>query len=149
MPITSFFSGLVFNQKDIGVMSMVFETVCSRLGINERTDKKMTEAVAKKIIELVLRDVHNTKILHEMTLLSSISLKEAASVGGLFHIKPPLGCRPLARHDRYCSASECRLSGEVRKWLERAQTDVDDPSRHFATKSYLAMMQSFDIQSEK
>ena len=37
----------------------------------------------------------------------------------------------LADRVRYCSASECRLSGELRKWLARDRKVEDDPQRHF------------------
>ncbi len=41
------------------------------------------------------------------------------------------GCRLLARRDRYCSASKCRLLGELRKWAVLARNGAVDPKRAF------------------
>jgi len=35
----------------------------------------------------------------------------------------------MARRDRYCGAIECRLSGELRKWVTLAQSDAVDKER--------------------
>ena len=69
MPVTSFFADQAFNQKDISAMSMVFEAVSSRLGLNGRSDEAMIKVVAETIIKLVDRDVHDAETLHKMTLL--------------------------------------------------------------------------------
>jgi hypothetical protein len=45
----------------------VFVTVCSRLGLTDRTDK-VTETVARKIIELAQRGVRDAAALRQMTL---------------------------------------------------------------------------------
>ena len=69
MPVTSFFADQAFSQKDISAMSMVFEAVCSRLGLNWRSDEIMIKVVAETIIKLVDSDVHDAETLHKMTLL--------------------------------------------------------------------------------
>jgi hypothetical protein len=47
-----------------------------------------------------------------------------------------LQCRLVAHTDRCCDASEYRLSGALRKWRERVQSDVDDPHETSATRFY-------------
>jgi hypothetical protein len=37
----------------------------------------------------------------------------------------------MARRDRYCAATKCRLLGKERKSLTQPQTDVDDPNATF------------------
>ena len=69
MRVSSFFTDQAFNQKDISAMSMVFEAVCSKLGLNGRSDETMVKVVAETIIKLVDSDVRDAQILHKMTLL--------------------------------------------------------------------------------
>jgi hypothetical protein len=67
MPIRPFLSGQAFEPEHIHDLSTVFVAVCGRLGLADRTDK-MTEAVAKAIIELAQRGVRDTGMLRKMTL---------------------------------------------------------------------------------
>ncbi len=67
MPITPFLAGQAFDHQAIDRMSAVFVTVCSRLGLVDRTDK-LNEVVAKKISELAQCGVSNAETLHKMTL---------------------------------------------------------------------------------
>jgi hypothetical protein len=67
MPITPFLAGQAFDSEIIHIMSTVFVSVRSRLGLLERTDG-MNEVVAKTIIKLVQRGVHNQEMLRKMTL---------------------------------------------------------------------------------
>ena len=67
MPITPFLAGQVFDSELIQDLSTVFVSVCAKLGLVDRTDK-LTEAVAKTIIELAQRGVRNTEMLRKMTL---------------------------------------------------------------------------------
>jgi hypothetical protein len=67
LPITPFLAGQAFDQEAIETMSVVFVTVCGRLGLTDRSDK-VTETVARKIIELAQRGVRDAAALRQMTL---------------------------------------------------------------------------------
>jgi hypothetical protein len=68
MPITPFLRNEPFDQDAIDKLSTVFVTVCNKLGLVDRSDR-MTEIVARKIIELAQRGVHDSDTLRKMTLL--------------------------------------------------------------------------------
>ena len=67
MPTTPFLAGQAFDQNQIEGMSNVFLDVCSKLGLADRSDK-MTETVAKTIIELAQRGVRDVDTLRKMAL---------------------------------------------------------------------------------
>jgi hypothetical protein len=68
MPIKAFLHNQPFDQDAIDNLSMVLVGVCERLGVADRADK-VTEAVAKTIIELAQRGVRDTAMLRKMTLM--------------------------------------------------------------------------------
>ena len=67
MPITPFLGGEAFDQNQIESMSTVFVAVCRKLDLADRSDP-LTQAVAKKIIELAQRGVRDKDMLRKMTL---------------------------------------------------------------------------------
>jgi len=67
MPIVPFLAGQAFDQNQIEGMSTVFVDVCSKLGLADRSDK-MTETVARTIIELAQRGVRDVGTMRTMAL---------------------------------------------------------------------------------
>jgi hypothetical protein len=68
MPITPFLGNEPFDQDTITKLSTVFVAVCNKLGLADRSDK-LTESVARHIIELAQRGVQDADMLRKMTLL--------------------------------------------------------------------------------
>lgn len=68
MPITPFLANQTFDQKQSEDMSTALVAVCSRLGLADRSDK-VTENIAKTIIELAERGVRNPDTLRKITLM--------------------------------------------------------------------------------
>jgi hypothetical protein len=67
MPITPFLYGQAFGPEVLHNMSTAFETACHRLGLVIRHDPA-TELVAKTIIKLAQRGVHDVDTLLKTTL---------------------------------------------------------------------------------
>jgi hypothetical protein len=67
VPITPFLSGQAFEPDVLRNMSAAFETVCEKLGLIIRHDPA-TELVAKFIIELAQRGVHDVDALLKAAL---------------------------------------------------------------------------------
>jgi len=67
MPITPFLAGQAFEPEKLRNMSAAFEMVCKKLGLVIRHDPA-TELVAKFIIELAQRGVHDVDALLKAAL---------------------------------------------------------------------------------
>jgi hypothetical protein len=75
--------------------------------------------------------------LQAVTVAASRGTRDHHSGRGLKRSPPrrvPQGdeCLQLARSDRYCDATICRLMGQERTWLTHARYDAIDPYRPFA-----------------
>jgi hypothetical protein len=64
---------------------------------------------------------------------------EAASVGGLFHFKPSIQCRLLARNGPPTMSAVRSLSGGKRTWRLRAPTSEFDPHRTLVNVSKIKL----------
>ena len=67
MPITPFLSGQAFQPETLHNMSTAFEAACERLGLVIRYDPA-TELVAKIVIKLAQRGVHDVDMLLKTTM---------------------------------------------------------------------------------
>jgi hypothetical protein len=67
MPITPFLGDRVFEPELIQPMSAAFSGVCAALGLSGRADR-ITELVARQIIDLAQRGVHTQAALYLLTM---------------------------------------------------------------------------------
>lgn len=67
MPITPFLDDRVFDPETVETLGAVFSRVCSELGLADRSDK-ISEVVARHIIEAALRGVRMQDALYSETI---------------------------------------------------------------------------------
>jgi hypothetical protein len=67
MPITPFLRGEEFSPELLKTMGEAFTQTCTELGLQDREDK-LTQIVARHIIDLAQRGVHTKSALYLLTI---------------------------------------------------------------------------------